>query len=155
MLQESRWEEPLMHLTLGNFRLMNAAGYFHTSITSDVVTEWGWRRLHDDTSHNENNYYQSAGRAWMLLAHKLTGAPDDVFLRRTKAGLNSTMAAFYSRQWVCQVGLTSEAARVLLPLAWLVRVEDTPLHRQWVADVAAVLIERQQPCVSVKSLTCS
>ena len=67
MLQESRWEEPLMHLTLGNFRLMNAAGYFRTSITSDVVTEWGWRKLHDDTSHNENNYYQSAGRAWMLL----------------------------------------------------------------------------------------
>ena len=33
---------------------------------------------------------------------------------------------------------------------YLVRGEDTPVHRQWVADVAAVLIERQQPCVSAK-----
>ena len=29
----------------------------------------------------------------------------------------------------CQVGLTSEAARVLLALAWLVRVDDCAEHR--------------------------
>jgi hypothetical protein len=48
-----------------------------------------------------------------------------------------------------QVGLTSEVARVLLPLAWLVRVEDTPEHRTWVRDTAAYLISRQQPCGAI------
>ena len=125
VMGETRWDESLMHLVLGNVRLMNAAGYFHSSITADAVVQQGWRHFFTDTSHNENNYYQSAGRAMMLMAHVLTCDETGLFLNRTKAGLASTMQAYYQRDWVCQVGLTSESARVLLPLAWLVRIEDT------------------------------
>ena len=39
-------------------------------------------------------------------------------------------------------GITMQRARMLLPLAWLVRVDDTPLHRQWLGEVAAGLIAR-------------
>jgi hypothetical protein len=91
----------------------------------------------------------------MLLAHVLSGDQSGLFIDRTRAGLNTTMAAFHGQgpganKWVCQVGLTSEAARVLLPLAWLVRLDDTAEHRTWVNQVAAVLLERQQPSGAIK-----
>ena len=118
-------------------------------VDSSFVVQSGWPHFFNDNSTNENNYYQSAGRAAMLMAHVLTGDESGPFLNRTKAGLATTMASFYAHTWICQVGLTSEAARVLLPLAWLVRVEDTAEHRKWVRDVAAVLLERQQPCGAI------
>lgn len=37
----------------------------------------------------------------------------------------------------------------MLPLAWLIRIEDTPKHRQWVHDIAAVLLARQRPCGAI------
>ena len=86
----------------------------------------------------------------LLQAYGLTGDP--LFLERTVAGLASSMAAFYNNQLVCQVGLTSEAGRMLLPLAWLVRLDNTTLHRQWVKDIAAVLLARQQRCGAIQEL---
>ena len=107
---ERRWDRSLVQLLLGNVRLMNRAGYFQTSINADaVVQRGGWMHFFNDTSHNENNYYQSAGRAAMLMAHVLTDASPYLFLERTRTGLASTMAAFYRHEWVCQVGLMSEA----------------------------------------------
>jgi hypothetical protein len=150
VLNTSRWERPLAHVLLGNLRLMNRAGYFHTSVTADAVMAAGWQSFYNDTSHNENNYYQAAGRAAMILGYTLTS--DTVFLDRTAAGLASSMAAFYANALVCQVGLTSEAARMLLPLAWLVRINDTALHRRWVSDIADVLLRRQVACGAIHEL---
>jgi hypothetical protein len=101
VLNSSRWDRPIMTLILGNFRLMNSAGYFQCSISAGLLMSNGWRKYFDDSSHNENNYYQSAMRAVALMAYGLTGAP--VLLNRTRAGLATTMEAFYKRQWVCQV----------------------------------------------------
>src|SRR5438874_9631999 len=38
-----------------------------------------------------------------------------------------------------------ERARMLLPLAWLIRLEDTPEHRLWLSRVAMDLLKTQQP----------
>merc|ERR1719191_1088692 len=40
-------------------------------------------------------------------------------------------------------GITMQRARMLLPLAWLVRVNDTSLHRAWLYTIADGLLERQ------------
>ena len=39
---------------------------------------------------------------------------------------------------------------MLLPLAWLVRVEDTPGHRAWLKRVAGDLLSYQQPCGAIR-----
>src|ERR1039458_5982147 len=49
----------------------------------------------------------------------------------------------YPGQWLWQNNI--ERARMLLCLAWLVRVEDTPEHREWLNRVAGDLLARQQP----------
>ena len=63
-----------------------------------------------------------------------------IFLERTVTGLESTMAKFYAKTSRCQVGLTSELSRLLLPLAWLVRVRGDDASRTWLRDVADALL---------------
>lgn len=40
-------------------------------------------------------------------------------------------------------GLQQERARMILPLAWLVRVEDTPEHRKWLQVIVNDLLSFQ------------
>ena len=39
--------------------------------------------------------------------------------------------------------MTNELSTMLLTLAWLVRSDDTPLHREWLATVAGLLLDYQ------------
>jgi hypothetical protein len=55
-----------------------------------------------------------------------------------------TMEAYPDR-WRWTNGFTQELARMLLPLAFLVRIEDTMEHRRWLARVADDLLAQMQP----------
>src|SRR3954452_13256416 len=57
-----------------------------------------------------------------------------------------TMQA-YPRGWRWADNM--ERARILLPLAWLVRVEDTPEHRGWLAQIATDLLKSQDDCGAI------
>ena len=37
----------------------------------------------------------------------------------------------YPNEWRWNNGIQQERTRMLIPLAWLVRVEDSPEHRDW------------------------
>jgi hypothetical protein len=97
----------------------------------------------------ELQYYQAAARAANLWAYNITHN-STLFLDRTLRGLNSSMAAFYRKKWTCQVGLTSELARMVLPLAWLVRVWDTPKSRGWLRDVTQMLLSYMHPSGAIQ-----
>ena len=66
--------------------------------------------------------------ACYLWAYQQTGY--ELFYQRAETALRMTMAA-YTDGWRWTNGLAQEKARMLLPLAWLVRVKDTPEHRRW------------------------
>jgi hypothetical protein len=59
-----------------------------------------------------------------------------------------TMKA-YPDEWRWTNGIQQERARMLLPLAWLVRVDDSDLHRQWLRRMAEDLLARQNPCGAI------
>ena len=71
------------------------------------------------------------------------------FLERAKTAIRMTMDA-YPDDWRWTNGLQQERARMLLPLAWLVRVEDTPEHRQWLRRIAQDLLAFQDDCGAVR-----
>ena len=73
-----------------------------------------------------------------------------IFLERTVTGLESTMAKFYAKKSRCQVGLTSELSRLLLPLAWLVRVRGDDVSRMWLRDVADALLAYVDPSGAIR-----
>ena len=71
-----------------------------------------------------------------------------LFLERAKSAIGMTMAA-YPDKWRWTNGIAQERARMLLPLAWLVRLEDTAEHRGWLRRVAQDLLERQDDCGAI------
>jgi hypothetical protein len=44
----------------------------------------------------------------------------------------------------------NERSRMLLCLAWLVRLQDTPVHRRWLSTIATDLLDAQQPCGAIQ-----
>ena len=64
-------------------------------------------------------------------------------LKRTERGIRHMMRS-YPQGWQAESAREEgERCRMLLPLAWLVRVADTPEHRQWLERVAQYVIEHQ------------
>ena len=49
----------------------------------------------------------------------------------------------YPEEWHWTNGIQQERARMILPLAWLVKVEDTPEHREWLDRIVSKLLENQ------------
>jgi hypothetical protein len=82
-----------------------------------------------------------------LWAYQHTGY--DLFLQRAKNAIRMTMDA-YPDQWRWTNGIAQERARMLLPLAWLVRVDDRPEHREWLRRMAKDLLALQDPCGAIR-----
>jgi hypothetical protein len=85
--------------------------------------------------------------ACYLWAYKQTGF--DLFLKRAKTAIGMTIAA-YPDKWIWTNGIQQERAKMLLPLAWLVRVEDTPEHREWLRKIANDLLASQDECGAIR-----
>ncbi len=56
----------------------------------------------------------------------------------------------YPDRWHWTNGIQQERARMILPLAWLVRVDDTPQHRKWLRFMAEELLDKQDPCGAIR-----
>ena len=92
----------------------------------------------------ENNYpkchphYQAWHWAFNLELYALSG--DRRFLDSAKAAIDEANRLFPDFYW--QNGATGDWARVLLPYAMLVEVDDTPEHREWLDKVASFYIDK-------------
>ena len=49
----------------------------------------------------------------------------------------------YPDDWYWTNGIQQERARMILPLSWLVKLEDTPEHRGWLDRIVSKLLENQ------------
>ena len=135
---------------LGNLRLASSHGFRPGRINYADLAGAGWRAYHysGDAYANSSSpqpHYQAQMWAVFLLAHALTGwAP----LREAAlAGLEATMAVYTltPTRFVWTEYLSEEQARLLLPLAWLVRTDAAPnaTHLGWLTRVAGDLLATQ------------
>jgi hypothetical protein len=85
--------------------------------------------------------------ACYLWAYQQTGF--ELFLQRAKTAIGMTMTA-YPDKWVWTNGIQQERAKMLLPLAWLIRVEDTPEHREWLRKIAGDLLASQDKSGAIR-----
>ncbi len=72
------------------------------------------------------------------------------FMVNTMKAMEMTMNVYPKLKWTN--GLTQEMARLLLPLAFLLRVEDTPRNRGWLERVSHDLLENMQPCGAIREM---
>jgi hypothetical protein len=147
MLQTDRWDEGVLRCLLANLRTTGSLGFRFDRIEDGVLQKAGWQHYFNGPTVNFAPHYEAYLWACFLWAYRQTEyAP---FLDRVKTALRMTMEA-YPDKWRWTNGLQQERARMLLPLAWLVRIEDTPEHRQWLRRIADDLLARQDACGAIR-----
>ena len=140
LLKSTRWDEPLLRCLLANLRTTGRQGFRGNRLDEKILQAKGWKPFYDADLTNYAPHYECYIWACYLWAYHHTEY--EPFLQRAGTAIRMTMEA-YPGQWRWTNGIQQERARMLLPLAWLVRVEDTPEHRGWLKRVANDMVALQ------------
>jgi len=140
-----RYDEAMMKVLLANLRTTGTLGFRGQRVDIPELEEKGWRYFADRATTQDNTAYESHTWATNLWAYKHTGYRP--FLDVTKKAMESTLEEKgENRCWIA----TDEPARLLLPLAWLLRLEDSQRHRRWLRLVTDHILDLQQPCGAIQ-----
>ena len=141
-LKTDRYDERLLKCLFGNLRITGKLGFMPERLDQGPLEQNGWQHYFNE----ETSFYSPGAHAYVwacyLWAYRQTGF--DLFLKRAKTGITMAMAT-YPQHMLWNNGTRS---RMLLPLAWLLRVDDTPEHRAWLRAMAEDLA--QDPCGSIR-----
>lgn len=146
-LESERWDESILRCILANFRTTGKYGF-----RDRVIRDWdlqanGWESYYNGAYTDYSTHFQGYLWACYLWAYHKTGY--EPFLTRTKTALSMLMDNF--NNWDENVlTRTGALCRALLPLAWLVRVEDTPEHRNWLNTVVNELLSYQDASGAIR-----
>ena len=146
-LRTDRYNERLAKCLLANLRISGRYGFQRDRLDQGPLMETGWRYFFADTNVSYAPHFQATLWACYLWAYRHTGfAP---FLERARTAIRMTMDAYPDR-WIWTNGIQQERAKMLLPLAWLVRAADTPEHRSWLRRMADELLSDQERCGAIR-----
>jgi len=140
-----RYDKPVLRALLANLRTTGRLGFRGDRVDVPQLEKDGWRRFHDAQTVNYSPHFESGLWACYLWAFARTGNAE--FRDKAVSGIRMTMAQ-YPNGW--RLNDQVQRSRMLLCLAWLVRVEDTAEHRQWLARIAGDLLESQQPSGAIR-----
>lgn len=147
LLQSNRWDPKILRCLLANLRTTGVLGFRHNNLTESELQKFGWRHFYNEKFVNYHPHFEAYLWACFLRAYEKTHyAP---FLERTRTAIRMTMAA-YPNHWRWTNGLQQERARMLLPLAWLIRLEDTAEHRGWLQRIARDLLSFQEESGAIR-----
>ena len=107
-----------------------------------------WQDYQNEDYVEYRPHYQAYMWAGFLQAYVLTGHQE--FLDKTKCAIRMTMRVFPKLVWTN--GITQEYARLILPLAFLVQIEDTSEHRFWLRTVATTLLKNMTECGAIREM---
>lgn len=146
VLKTDRYDESLLAALYANLRTTGKLGFRGDRIDQPRLERLGWKHFHESEPVNPAPNFEAYLWACYLWAHHQTGEME--FLEKSKTAIRMTMDAYARKGWRWNDSL--ERARMLLPLAWLVRVEDTTEHRAWVKTVAGDLLQAQAECGAIQ-----
>jgi len=148
LVDEPRWNDAVARCIVANFRTSGVHGYREPCVNEEHLRLRGWKSYWAGDYVRYSPHYESWLWACFLWAYDKTGYPP--LLDKSKTGARMLMEA-YPDGWYWVVRSSQiERARALLPLAWLVRVDDTPEHRRWLRTVAADLVAAQDASGAIR-----
>ncbi|MCO5238687.1 MAG: hypothetical protein M9904_01405 [Chitinophagaceae bacterium] len=129
-LKTDRWDEALMSGILGNFRTTGPEGFRNGgALRRQELKAKGWEYYAGNRTIIP--WPQREGWAWANYLWLYDKTRYEPLLVQARKAIQLTMRN-YPRYWRCALyEMQMERGRILLPLAWLVRVDDTPEHRRW------------------------
>lgn len=141
-LRSDRWDERLLANILGNFRTTGPLGFRDGNpLHRDELRKRGWRyfaRRRTIAAWPQREAWAWACYLWLY--DKTKYAP---LLEQPRKALRLTMERYPDRWAYALNECQMERGRILLPLAWLVRVDDTPEHRRWLHRIVDDMLARQ------------
>jgi hypothetical protein len=147
LLGETRWDERLVQHILANFRTTGVNGYRPNAIRGREIDRLGWEQYW----RLEETRYAPHYQAWIWSAYLwlYDKTHDPILLDRTRHAIELMMAA-YPDGWRWTNGIQQERGRMLLTLAWLVRVDDRPQHRAWLRQIAEEMRRSQDASGAIR-----
>jgi len=147
LLDTDRWDEVLLRNILGNFRTTGILGFRGAALNDEQLLRLGWQHYWRARTVHYAPHYQAWIWATYLWLYDKTGyAP---LLERTRGAIRMMMEAYPDR-WNWTNGIQQERGRMLLTLAWLVRVDDRPAHREWLKRMADDMLACQDDCGAIR-----
>lgn len=147
LLGQEAWDEAMMKCLLANLRTTGRKGFRSDRIDIGPLSAQGWEPFFRRSIVSYSPHMEAYLWACYLWAYERTKYP--LFLERAKTAIRMTMEK-HTDGWRWTNGLAQERARMILPLAWLVRVEDTPEHRAWLRTAMDGLLKLQEPCGAIR-----
>ncbi len=149
-LETNQWDRQIVENILANFRVSSINGFYSEkgSLRQAKIEELGWKYLggREEIRHIQPHYESWIWACYLWLYDKTGYQP---LLDKAKAAIRLTMEA-YPDNWEWTNGIQQERARMILPLAWLVRVEDTEEHRKWLDMIVSRVLENQHECGAIQ-----
>ncbi|SFK89786.1 hypothetical protein [Proteiniphilum acetatigenes] len=130
-LQTKEFNQRIANGLLANLRLSGQKGFQPDRINHPELVHNGWEYYFNSSNVSYSGNFQAYLWAIYLWAYRQTGF--ELFLERAKTGIY-TMMEGYPHKWGV-TGIQMDRARMLLPLAWLLRIEDTSQHRTWLYEL--------------------
>ena len=148
MLSTDRWDEHLLRCLLSNLRTTGTQGFRRNRIDLEDFheEERNWTFFKNEEYVRFSPHYQAYLWACFLWGYAATGYEE--FLNGTLNAVEMCMDAYPNWQWTNQ--LTSEMARILLPLSFLVRITGDKRHLSWLEGVCSDLLSHQQPSGAIR-----
>lgn len=145
--KSTKWNKEIVENILANFRTTGKYGFRGDRLEQNDIQRMGWRHYWEGEVINPHPHFESWMWACYLWLYRETGYKP--LLERTKTAIRLTMEA-YPDKWKWTNGIQQERARMILPLAWLVRVDDTEEHRRWLDLVVNKLLENQDESGAIR-----
>lgn len=140
LTHNDRWNDFIVRGILANFRTSSKFGFRPSHLTEKKLQANGWEHYYNSEFTFFNPHMEAYPWLTYLWLYSKTGYKP--LLERTKAGFKMMMDAY--PDWSVEANrFEQEPSRMLLPLAWLVKVEDTPQHRSWLDKMAQYVINIQ------------
>lgn len=141
-LDNSRWDEQILTSILANFRTTGPMGFRDgMPLSTRTLEEHGWEYF--AARRSIAPWPQREAWAWACYLWLYDKTRYKPLLEQARNALRMTMQRYPDGWGYALNEMQMERGRILLPLAWLVRVDDTPEHRQWLRRVTDDMLARQ------------
>ena len=146
-LNTNKWDQEITEAIMGNFRRTSRQGFSGERNEESNILKNGWKYYWNrDFIYLSPNFESWMWACYLWLYNKTGYQP---LLDKTKAGIRLIMEA-YPKKWLWGSSLQTQRARMILALAWLVRVEDTKEHRRWLDLIASDILKNQVECGAIR-----
>ena len=147
LLKNGKWDEHILRCLLANLRTTGVYGFRRSRILQKEFYEHGnnWTFFKNEEHIHFSPHYQAYLWAAYLIAYEITEYKE--FLALPLKAIKATMEIYPKLKWTN--GITQELARLLLPLAFLVRIDNGKQHCSWLCKIVSDLLEHLQTCGAI------